>query len=43
MKLTGAGWLISKAEGATQFFAREVGHSALILTASMMVTHLHFA
>jgi cytochrome d ubiquinol oxidase subunit II len=35
--LLGAGWLISKAEGATQFFAREVGHSALILTASMMV------
>ena len=35
--LLGAGWLIAKAEGATQIFAREVGHSALILTAAMML------
>jgi cytochrome bd ubiquinol oxidase subunit II len=35
--LLGAGWLIAKTEGSTQIFAREVGHSELILTAAMMV------
>jgi cytochrome bd ubiquinol oxidase subunit II len=35
--LLGAGWLIEKAEGSTQIFAREVAHSALILTTAMMV------
>jgi cytochrome bd ubiquinol oxidase subunit II len=35
--LMGAGWLIWKTDGPTQIFAREVGHSALILTAAMMV------
>lgn len=34
--LLGAGWLIWKTEGATQVFAREVGHSALILAGVMM-------
>ena len=31
--LLGAGWLIWKTDGPTQVFAREVAHSALILTA----------
>jgi cytochrome d ubiquinol oxidase subunit II len=35
--LLGAGWLIWKTDGPTQVFAREVGHSALILTAIMML------
>ena len=35
--LLGAGWLIIKAEGGTQVFAREVAHAALILTAAMML------
>jgi len=35
--LLGAGWLIWKTDGATQVFAREVAHSALILTAVMML------
>jgi cytochrome d ubiquinol oxidase subunit II len=35
--LLGAGWLIWKTEGATQVFAREVGHAALLLVALMMV------
>jgi len=35
--LLGAGWLIWKTDGATQVFAREVAHSALILTAAMML------
>jgi cytochrome bd ubiquinol oxidase subunit II len=34
--LMGAGWLIWKTEGTTQTFAREIGHSALILTTAMM-------
>lgn len=34
--LLGAGWLIWKTDGATQMFAREVAHSAVILTAAMM-------
>ncbi|MCS0502065.1 cytochrome d ubiquinol oxidase subunit II [Ancylobacter mangrovi] len=34
--LMGAGWLIWKTDGSTQVFAREIGHSALILTAVMM-------
>jgi len=34
--LLGAGWLILKTDGATQVFAREVAHSALILTAIML-------
>ncbi|MBB3772619.1 cytochrome d ubiquinol oxidase subunit II [Angulomicrobium tetraedrale] len=34
--LLGAGWLIWKTDGATQVFAREVAHAALILTAAMM-------
>lgn len=34
--LIGAGWLIWKTEGATQVFAREIAHAALILTAVMM-------
>lgn len=35
--LLGAGWLIWKTDGPTQVFAREVAHSALILTAIMML------
>jgi len=35
--LLGAGWLIWKTDGATQVFAREVAHSALLLTAAMML------
>jgi len=35
--LLGAGWLIWKTDGATQVFAREVAHAALILTAAMML------
>ncbi|MBW6401319.1 cytochrome d ubiquinol oxidase subunit II [Roseomonas sp. HJA6] len=35
--LLGAGWLIWRADGQTQIFAREVAHSALLLTAAMMV------
>ncbi len=35
--LLGAGWLIWKTDGATQVFAREVAHAALILTAVMML------
>ena len=35
--LLGAGWLIWKTDGPTQVFAREVAHSALILTAAMML------
>jgi cytochrome d ubiquinol oxidase subunit II len=35
--LLGAGWLIWKTDGETQVFAREVAHSALILTAAMML------
>jgi cytochrome bd ubiquinol oxidase subunit II len=35
--LLGAGWLIWKTDGSTQVFAREVAHSALILTAIMML------
>ena len=35
--LLGAGWLIWKTEGPTQVFARDVAHSALILTATMML------
>jgi len=35
--LLGAGWLIWRTSGPTQVFAREVAHSALILTALMMV------
>jgi cytochrome d ubiquinol oxidase subunit II len=34
--LMGAGWLIWKTDGPTQIFAREIGHSALILTSAMM-------
>lgn len=34
--LLGATWMIWKAEGATQVFAREIAHAALILTAGMM-------
>ncbi|QIB34227.1 cytochrome d ubiquinol oxidase subunit II [Ancylobacter pratisalsi] len=34
--LMGAGWLIWKAEGRTQIFAREIAHAALLLTAFMM-------
>jgi len=34
--LLGAGWLVWKTTGATQAFAREIGHAALILTAAMM-------
>lgn len=34
--LIGAGWLIWKTDGATQVFAREIAHAALILTAAMM-------
>jgi len=34
--LLGAGWLIWKTDGPTQVFGREIGHSALILTAVMM-------
>ncbi|GGJ04793.1 cytochrome d ubiquinol oxidase subunit II [Neoroseomonas lacus] len=36
--LLGAGWLIMKTGGQTQLFAREVAHSALILTAAMLCT-----
>ncbi len=35
--LLGAGWLIWKTDGATQVFAREIAHAALILTMGMMV------
>jgi cytochrome bd ubiquinol oxidase subunit II len=35
--LLGAGWLIWKTDGATQVFAREVAHAALILTAAMLL------
>jgi len=35
--LLGAGWLIWKTDGATQVFAREIAHAALILTAAMML------
>lgn len=35
--LLGAGWLIWKTDGPTQVFAREVAHSALILTAVMLL------
>jgi cytochrome d ubiquinol oxidase subunit II len=35
--MLGAGWLIWKTDGTTQAFARRVAHSALILTASMML------
>jgi len=35
--LLGAGWLIWKTDGSTQVFAREAAHSALILTAVMML------
>lgn len=35
--LLGAGWLIWKTDGATQVFAREVAHAALIVTAAMML------
>jgi cytochrome bd ubiquinol oxidase subunit II len=35
--LLGAGWLIWKTDGETQAFARRVAHSALILTATMML------
>lgn len=35
--LLGAGWLIWRTEGATQVFAREIAHAALLLTAAMMV------
>lgn len=34
--LIGAGWLIWKTDGATQVFAREIAHAALILTGAMM-------
>lgn len=34
--LLGAGWLVWKTDGATQVFAREIAHSALILTAIML-------
>jgi cytochrome bd ubiquinol oxidase subunit II len=34
--LLGAGWLIWKTTGATQTFAREVGHAALVLATGMM-------
>ncbi|WP_226573837.1 cytochrome d ubiquinol oxidase subunit II [Acuticoccus sediminis] len=34
--LLGAGWLIWKTGGATQVFARDVAHAALILTAVML-------
>ncbi|MDR6955449.1 cytochrome d ubiquinol oxidase subunit II [Ancylobacter sp. 3268] len=34
--LLGAGWLIWKTDGATQVFAREIAHAALILTGAMM-------
>jgi cytochrome bd ubiquinol oxidase subunit II len=34
--LLGSGWLIWKTSGPTQLFAREVAHSALILTGAMM-------
>ena len=34
--LIGAGWLIWKTDGATQVFAREIAHAALLLTAAMM-------
>jgi cytochrome bd ubiquinol oxidase subunit II len=34
--LLGAGWLIWKTEGPTQVFGREVGHSAVILSAGCM-------
>ncbi|GGF51526.1 ubiquinol oxidase subunit II, cyanide insensitive [Azorhizobium oxalatiphilum] len=34
--LIGAGWLIWKTSGATQVFAREIAHAALILVAVMM-------
>jgi cytochrome d ubiquinol oxidase subunit II len=35
--LLGAGWLIWKTDGPTQVFAREVAHTALLLTAVMMI------
>lgn len=35
--LLGSGWLIWKTEGTVQVFAREIGHSALLLTAAMML------
>lgn len=35
--LIGAGWLILKTQGATQVFAREIAHAALILVAAMML------
>ncbi|MBZ9891516.1 cytochrome d ubiquinol oxidase subunit II [Mesorhizobium sp. BR1-1-3] len=35
--LLGAGWLIWKTDGPTQVFAREIAHSALILTSGMML------
>jgi len=35
--LLGAGWLITKTDGATQVFAREVGRAALILTLGVML------
>jgi cytochrome bd-type quinol oxidase subunit 2 len=35
--LLGASWLIWRTEGATQVFAREIAHAALLLTAAMMV------
>ncbi|GLK82093.1 cytochrome d ubiquinol oxidase subunit II [Ancylobacter defluvii] len=34
--LIGAGWLIWRTNGATQVFAREIAHAALLLTAAMM-------
>ncbi len=35
--LMGAGWVIWKASGSTQVFAREIAHAALLLTAAMML------
>jgi cytochrome bd ubiquinol oxidase subunit II len=35
--LLGAGWLIWKTSGGTQVFGREVGHSAVLLTAGAML------
>src|SRR5215218_2469339 len=35
--LLGAGWLIWRSGGVTEAFAREAGHTALVVTAVMMV------